>query len=133
GPVRAIPGHALWARERVLDREGGASESTEAETALAMQGLGGDPILQSGSKDLVRRYVPSIATGEAVGAFALSEPAHGSDAGAIEVRADRGPGGWRLTGTKAWILNAPDADVYIVFARTTPDAGARGVAAFVLS
>ena len=97
-----------------------------------MQGLGGDPILQSGSKDLVRRYVPSIATGEAVGAFALSEPAHGSDAGAIEVRADRSPGGWRLTGTKAWISNAPDADVYIVFARTTPDVGARGVTAFVL-
>ena len=62
----------------------------------------------------------------------LSEPEHGSDAAALELRAEPDGEGWRLTGTKAWISNAPDADVYSVFARTTPDAGANGVTAFAV-
>jgi alkylation response protein AidB-like acyl-CoA dehydrogenase len=115
-----------------LLREGLARESTEAETALAMQGLGGYPILQSGSSELSERWIPPIATGEAVAAFALTEPEHGSDAGAIELAAERDGDRWRLSGVKTWISNAPDADVYVLFARTTPDAGPRGVTAFVL-
>jgi acyl-CoA dehydrogenase len=113
-------------------REALAQESTTAETALAMQGLGGYPILQSGREEAVARWVPAIARGDAVAAFALTEPAHGSDAGALELRAERDGDGFRLTGTKTWITNAPDADVYTLFARTTPDAGARGVTAFVV-
>jgi acyl-CoA dehydrogenase len=116
-----------------LLREALARGSTDAESALAMQGLGGYPILQSGSEELAARWVPPIARGEAVGAFAITEPGHGTDAGAIETRAERdGDGSFRLTGEKAWISNAPDADVYVLFARTTPDAGARGVTAFVV-
>ncbi|MET9823084.1 acyl-CoA dehydrogenase family protein, partial [Streptomyces sp. NPDC006349] len=70
-------------------------------------------------------------------AFALSEPDAGSDAAALSLRAEPdaggGPGpGWRLTGEKCWISNAPEADVYTVFARTTPGAGARGVTAFLV-
>jgi acyl-CoA dehydrogenase len=122
----------LSAVELCLLREAVAMESTAAETALAMQGLGGFPILRNGSDPLVRRWVPAIARGEAVAAFALSEPEHGSDAGALEVRAERDGDGYRLTGAKAWISNAPDADVYTLFARTTPDAGSRGVTAFVV-
>jgi acyl-CoA dehydrogenase len=115
-----------------LLREGLARESTEAETALAMQGLGGYPILQSGSSELAERWIPRIASGEAVAAFALTEPEHGSDAGAIELAAERDGDRWRLSGVKTWISNAPDADVYVLFARTTPDAGSHGVTAFVL-
>jgi alkylation response protein AidB-like acyl-CoA dehydrogenase len=147
--VRALAGHGVLPRlfpvraggsaqrdvsatELCLLREGLAQGSTEAETALAMQGLGGYPILQSGSAELVQQWVPAIAHGEAVGAFALSEPGHGSDAGAIEVAAVRDGDGYRLSGVKTWISNAPDADLYVLFARTTPEAGAKGVTAFVV-
>lgn len=115
-----------------LLRESLTMESTEAETALAMQGLGAYPILQSGSKSLIDRWVPPIARGEAVAAFALSEPEHGTDAASIEMNAEPDGNGYRLTGTKTWISNAPDADLYVIFARTTAGAGAKGVTAFVL-
>ncbi|HEY1331099.1 MAG TPA: acyl-CoA dehydrogenase family protein [Actinomycetota bacterium] len=114
-------------------REALARESTEAETALALQGLGAYPIVQSGSETQVQRWIPAVANGGAVAAFALTEPAHGSDAGAIELAAEPDGDGWRLTGEKTWISNAPEADVYVVFARTTPDAGAKGVTAFVVA
>jgi acyl-CoA dehydrogenase len=97
-----------------------------------MQGLGGYPILRSGSDPVVQRWVPAIARGDAVAAFALTEPEHGSDAGALELQAEREGDGYRLSGLKTWISNAPDADVYVVFARTSPDAGSRGVTAFVV-
>ena len=119
--------------ELCLLREGLAQGSTEAETALAMQGLGGFPILRSGSPEQVAAWFPRIARGQAVAAFALTEPEHGTDAGAIELRAEPDGDGWRLTGTKTYITNAPDADVYTLFARTTADAGARGVTAFVVA
>ena len=66
-------------------------------------------------------------------AFALSEPGAGTDAAALALAAEPDGDGWRLTGEKTWISNAPDADLYTVFARTSPDAGARGVTAFVVS
>jgi acyl-CoA dehydrogenase len=115
-----------------LLREGLAQGSTEAENALAMQGIGGYPILMAGSEELVRQWIPDVARGEAVAAFALTEPEHGSDAAAIELLAERDGEGYRLTGVKTWISNAPDADIYTVFARTTPGAGAKGVTAFAL-
>jgi acyl-CoA dehydrogenase len=109
-------------------REGLAHGCTEAETALALQGLGGHPILRSQLRD---EWIPRLETGEAVAAFALSEPDAGSDAAALALKAERDGDGYRLTGTKMWISNAPDADVYTVFARTS-DEGARGVTAFVV-
>jgi acyl-CoA dehydrogenase len=121
------------ALELCLLREGLAQGATEADTALAMQGLGGYPILQSGTESLVMRWVPAIARGEAVAAFALTEPGAGSDAGALQLSARRDGDGYRLTGVKTWISNAPDADLYIIFARTTPEAGAKGVTAFVVA
>ncbi len=115
-----------------LLREGLAGGSPEAETAFALQGLGAHPILRSGSEELRGRWIPAVARGEAVAAFALTEPEAGSDAAALELRAERVGGGYRLTGRKRWISNAPDADVYSIFARTTPGAGARGITAFAL-
>ncbi len=129
---RLFPKGAVSAFDLCLLREGLAQGSTAAETALAMQGLGGYPILQSGRAETVERWVPRIARGKAVAAFALTEPEHGTDAGAIALKAERDTGGWRLSGVKAWISNAPEADVYTVFARTTPDARAKGVTAFVV-
>ena len=113
-------------------REAVARESAEAETSLALQGLGAYPILQSGRDEVVSRLIPPVARGEAIAAFALTEPEHGSDAAARELTAARAGDGWRLTGEKAFISNAPDADVYTVFARTTPDAGSKGVTAFAV-
>ncbi|MEX0427287.1 acyl-CoA dehydrogenase family protein [Nocardioides sp. DS6] len=90
------------------------------------------PLLLAGSEELKRRYLPRIASGEWLGAFALSEPEAGSDVAAIRTRATAGEGGWVLTGTKRWITNAGSADAYVVFATVDPDAGPRGLAAFVV-
>jgi len=131
--ARVFPeGGPVSAMDLCLLREALAQESTEAETALALQGLGAYPILQAGGHELVGEWIPRVARGEAVAAFALSEPEHGSDAGALELRAEPDGEGWRLTGVKTWISNAPDADVYSVFARTTEGAGAKGVTAFAV-
>lgn len=120
------------ALELCLLREALASVCTDAETALALQGLGGYPILQSGAPALVKAWIPGIARGEAVAAFALSEPGAGSDAAALQLRAEPSGDGWRLFGEKLWISNAPEADIYTIFARTTPGSSARGITAFAL-
>ncbi|MEU4007963.1 acyl-CoA dehydrogenase family protein [Streptomyces pseudogriseolus] len=121
------------ALELCLMRESLARECTEAETALALQGLGAHPVHAHGTPGQRDRWLPRVSDGTAVAAFALSEPGAGSDAAALSLGAERdGPDGWRLTGEKCWISNAPDADLYTVFARTTPGAGARGVTAFLV-
>ncbi|CAL9287587.1 acyl-CoA dehydrogenase family protein [Streptomyces sp. R02] len=121
------------ALELCLMRESLARECTEAETALALQGLGAHPVHAHGTPEQRDRWLPRVSDGTAVAAFALSEPGAGSDAAALSLGAERdGPDGWRLTGEKCWISNAPDADLYTVFARTTPGAGARGVTAFLV-
>ncbi|MEU5070743.1 acyl-CoA dehydrogenase family protein [Streptomyces asoensis] len=139
-----------------LMRESLAYACTEAETALALQGLGAHPVHAHGTPAQRRRWLPRVADGTAIAAFALSEPGAGSDAAALSLSArpdgpggrGDGPGGrgdgsggsngsagerrWRLSGEKCWISNAPGADFYTVFARTTPGAGARGVTAFLV-
>lgn len=114
-------------------REALAMESTEAETALAVQGLGSYPILLAGNDDQMERWIPPIAQGEMVTAFALTEARGGSDAGHLELSAERSNDGWILNGEKRWISNAPDADLITMFARTTPEAGSRGITAFIVS
>ncbi len=126
------PWHHLPAGPLCLLREALARESTAAETALALQGLGAHPIAVAGTEPVRRRWLPAVAAGEAVAAFALSEPGAGSDAAALALRAEPDGDGFRLTGTKTWISNAPDADVYTLFARTTPDARSRGITAFAV-
>jgi acyl-CoA dehydrogenase len=121
------------AMQLCLLREVLATISTEAETALALQGLGAYPILQSGNVVTRDRWIPGVASGDVVPAFALSEPDAGSDAGALSLEARPDGDGWTLHGTKTWISNAPDADVYSVFVRTTAGTGARGVSAFAVA
>ncbi|MET7535367.1 acyl-CoA dehydrogenase family protein [Streptomyces sp. NPDC058293] len=116
-----------------LMRESLARACTEAETALALQGLGAHPVHAYGTDAQRAHWLPRVSDGTAVAAFALSEPGAGSDAAALALRAEPdGTGGWCLVGEKTWISNAPEADFYTVFARTAPDAGARGVTAFLV-
>ncbi|HEX2130455.1 MAG TPA: acyl-CoA dehydrogenase family protein [Actinophytocola sp.] len=112
-------------------REGLARHCTEAETAFALQGLGAYPILLAGQPATVEHWIPRIAAGEVAVGFALTEPGAGSDAASLALRAEPDGDGYRLTGEKAFISNAPDAAVYSVFARTS-DTGARGITAFAV-
>jgi len=108
--ARLFPGAAAGLRSReasatdlCLLRESLATQCTEAETALALQGLGSYPVLQSGRDEQVSRWLPAVAAGDAIAAFALSEPGAGSDAAALALAAEPDGDGWRLTGTKTWI------------------------------
>ncbi|WP_420126565.1 acyl-CoA dehydrogenase family protein [Longimicrobium sp.] len=102
-----------------------------ADFAFAMQGLGSGPISLFGSDALKQRYLPPVARGERIAAFALSEPDAGSDVAAMQTTARRVDGGYVIDGTKTWISNAGIADHYVVFTRF-PEAGERGYAAFVV-
>jgi len=92
---------------------------------------GGYPILSRARPTVREEWIPKLSLGEAVAAFALSEPEAGSDAANLALHARRDRDGFRLTGTKIWISNAPEADVYSVFARTSAS-GAKGVTAFAV-
>jgi alkylation response protein AidB-like acyl-CoA dehydrogenase len=124
---------AVKAMELCLIREGLARGSTAAETAFALQGLGSFPLLQSGTEAMIEEWVPRLARGEAVAAFALSEPDAGTDVAALSLKAESlDDDGFILNGEKIWISNAPEADLYTVFARTTEGAGARGLTGFAV-
>jgi alkylation response protein AidB-like acyl-CoA dehydrogenase len=114
-------------------REALAHESTLTENAVAIQTLGAYPVVLAGSEEQASRYAGPVARGEAIAAFALTEPDAGTDAGALALRAERDGKGYRLSGTKVFISNAPDADVYTIFARTTPGAGTKGITAFIVN
>ncbi len=114
-------------------REALSRESTLTENGVAIQTLGAYPIVLAGSAEQAGRYAGPVARGEAVAAFALTEPGAGTDAGALALRAERDGKGYRLSGAKVFISNAPDADIYTIFARTTPDAGTKGITAFIVN
>jgi alkylation response protein AidB-like acyl-CoA dehydrogenase len=91
------------------------------------------PILAYGTDEQKSRFVPPLARGEQLGAFALTEAEAGSDAGALRTKAETAGDGWTITGAKQWITNGRHAGTFILFARTDPEtAGARGVSAFIL-
>ncbi len=119
-------------RSIALLREVLAYHSGLADFAFAMQGLSSVPIGLAGSDAQRKRYLPRVAAGETIAAFALSEPEAGSDAGALSTAARRDGDGWVLDGIKTWISNGGIAGFYVVFARTEPGAGTRGVSAFVV-
>ncbi len=89
-------------------------------------------IRRNGSVVQKRKYLPGLISGESVGALAMSEPGAGSDVVSMRLRADRHGDHYVLNGTKMWITNGPDADVVVVYAKTQPDAGARGITAFLI-
>src|SRR5690349_23587981 len=94
--------------------------------------VGTEPILLFGDEEQKRRWLPRLASGELLGAFALTEPASGSDAAALQTSARRNGSGYVLNGTKVFITNIGRAGLYVVFARTGPDERAAGVTAFLV-
>ena len=114
----------------------GAADMASAVT-LSVHVLSQLPVVTWGTPEQHERWLGPMIAGDALGAFALTEPQAGSDAAAIRTRAERvgpadAPEGYRLSGTKIWISNAPEADRYLVFAVIDPDAGSRGMGAFLV-
>ncbi|MDH6186497.1 acyl-CoA dehydrogenase family protein [Polaromonas sp. CG_23.6] len=126
----ALP--ALDSRALVILRETLAFHSPLADFAFAMQGLGSGAITLAGTPAQQAAYLPQVASGEKIAAFALSEADAGSDAGAMTTRAAQAEGGWAVNGSKTWISNGGIADFYVTFAKTDPAAGTRGITAFII-
>ncbi|MEO8247996.1 MAG: acyl-CoA dehydrogenase family protein [Burkholderiales bacterium] len=134
----------LDSRALVILRETLAYHSPLADFAFAMQGLGSGAITLAGSDAQRERYLPKVARGESIAAFALSESNAGSDVGAMQTIAEKvhgasddglkssENGAFSLTGSKTWISNGGIADFYVVFAKTDPTAGTRGITAFIV-
>ncbi|MHB8717903.1 MAG: acyl-CoA dehydrogenase family protein [Candidatus Dormibacteria bacterium] len=99
---------------------------------LAVQALGGYPIMLGGTPDQKARLLPPLASGEKLAAYALTEPGAGSDPGGMETRATAQGDEYVITGSKIWITDGGVADTIVVFAKTDPAAGSRGVSAFVI-
>jgi len=135
----AIAGSAHGAASEVMDtrsiciiRETLARHSGLADFAFAMQGLGSGAISLAGSPEQQQRYLNKVAKGEAIAAFALSEPDAGSDVAAMQCSAKVEDGYAVLNGCKTWISNGGIADFYLVFARSGEAPGARGISAFIV-
>jgi acyl-CoA dehydrogenase len=122
----------IQARDLCLIRDTLARKDGLADFAFAMQGLGTGPISLFGSEDLKRKYLPDVAAGKKIAAFAMTESQAGSDAAAIITTAERDGDSYILNGHKAYISNGGIADHYVVLARTGEAPGARGLSAFVV-
>ncbi|WP_377703806.1 acyl-CoA dehydrogenase family protein [Pseudoduganella sp. UC29_71] len=123
---------AIDTRAICLIRETLARHSGLADFAFAMQGLGSGAISLFGSAANKEAYLPRVAKGEAIAAFALSEPQAGSDVAAMQCAAVADGDSYILNGEKTWISNGGIADFYVVFARTGEQPGARGISAFIV-
>jgi len=135
----AIGGSAYGAAADNIDtralciiRETLARHSGLADFAFAMQGLGSGAITLFGTEAQKKRYLPPVAEGRAIAAFALSEPEAGSDAAAMQCEATLRGDAYELNGEKTFISNGGIADFYILFARTSEAAGSRGITAFIV-
>ena len=122
----------LDVRSLCLIRETLARHHGLADFAFAMQGLGSGPICLFGSDEQMERLLPPVAAGQALAAFALTEPEAGSNAAAIELSAEQEGGDYVLNGEKTWISNGGIADRYVVFARTGGAPGTKGLSAIVV-
>ena len=127
GVAEAIDTRSICLLRETLGRHSGL-----ADFAFAMQGLGSGAISLAGTDDQKRRYLPRVARGEAIAAFALSEPDAGSDVAAMQCAARIDGDHAVLDGQKTWISNGGIADFYVVFARSGEAPGARGISAFIV-
>jgi len=89
-------------------------------------------INRNGDDEQKQKYLPGLVSGEHIGALAMSEPGSGSDVVSMQMKAEKTDNGYLLNGTKMWITNGPDADVIVVYAKTDPAAGSRGISAFLV-
>jgi len=117
----------IIAMEEISRASGSVGLSYGAHSNLCM-----NQIVLNASDAQRDQYLPKLVSGEHVGALAMSEPGAGSDVVGMQLRAEQRPGGYALTGRKMWITNGPDADVVVVYAKTDPAAGARGITAFIV-
>ena len=122
----------LDSRALVVLRETLAFYSPLADFAFAMQGLGSGAITLAGTPEQQAAYLPHVATGKKIAAFALSEADAGSDAGAMTTSAVEDPKGWVINGSKTWISNGGIADFYVTFVKTDANAGTRGITPFIV-
>lgn len=128
-----VPGSAEYdVRAIALVREVLAYHAGLADFAFVMQGLGSGPIALAGTAAQQARWLPPVAAGECIAAFALSEPQAGSDVGALATTARREGAHWVLDGEKTWISNGGIAGLYVVFAREPGTSGTRGISAIVV-
>ncbi|MEP4887997.1 MAG: acyl-CoA dehydrogenase family protein, partial [Alphaproteobacteria bacterium] len=118
--------HAL-AIEEISAGDGACSTIMAVHNSVACL-----PVLNFGSDEQKERFLRPLATGAMLGAFALTEPGAGSDAGAIRTRAEKRGNKYVLNGTKQFITSGKNADVAIVFAKTDPEAGGKGMSAFIV-
>lgn len=132
GSEYGAAGATIDTRAICLIRETLARHNGLADFAFAMQGLGSGAICLFGSAAQRAAYLPRVARGEAIAAFALSEPQAGSDVAAMQCAALRDGDDYVLDGEKTWISNGGIADFYVVFARTGEQPGARGISAFIV-
>ena len=132
GKAYAGSGEAIDTRAVCLIRETLARHSGLADFAFAMQGLGSGAISLVGNEDQKQRYLPRVAAGSAVAAFAISEPDAGSDVAALDCEARREGDCYTINGEKTWISNGGIANFYVLFARTGEAPGAKGISAFIV-
>lgn len=146
--VGALAGEGLLAHTVPAQFEGGTTtldvralcvvrehlcyESSLADLMFAMQGLGSFPVAFAGSDELKRQLLPKVKSGDAIAAFAITEPEAGSDVSALQTTARRAGASYVLDGVKTFISNAGLADFYTVFAKTDPAKGSKGISAFVV-
>jgi isovaleryl-CoA dehydrogenase len=119
--------HHVIAVEEVSRASGSVGLSYGAHSNLCV-----NQIRRWGNPDQKAKYLPKLVSGEHVGSLAMSEAGAGSDVVAMKLRADAVDGGWRLNGTKFWITNGTYADTLVVYAKTAPEAGAKGITAFLI-
>lgn len=122
----------LDSRALVILRETLAFHSPLADFAFAMQGLGSGAITLAGTPAQQAAYLPQVASGQKIAAFALSEADAGSDAGAMTTSATPTAQGWLINGSKTWISNGDIADFYVTFVKTDAQAGTRGITAYII-
>ncbi len=115
------------AMEEISRASGGIGLSYGAHSNLCLNQL-----RKNASEAQKQRYLPKLCSGEHIGALAMSEPGAGSDVVSMKLRADRRGDHYVLNGNKMWITNGPDADVLVVYAKTDPEAGSRGITAFIV-
>ncbi len=127
----SLGGQGLGSLELVLITEALCRGCLGIGTALCINALASEPILIAGNDAQKEEYLGRIAQG-ALASFALTEPAAGSDVAGIRTRAERVAGGYRLSGGKIWISNATLAEFFVVFAKTDPDLGYKGMTAFIV-
>ena len=130
-PTGVDEGQAFDLRMLCLARETLARHDGLADFSFAMQGLGMGTVSLFGSPGH-REWLARTRAGEAISAFALTEPESGSDVANSTMTAEKVPGGWKLNGEKTWISNGGIADIYVIFARTGEAPGARGLSAFLM-